>query len=488
MTIKNLGKIITGIAGAGIVAILLLDVIGLGKPGLQVAQLSMIVFGILVIAVGIGLVQSPEQKSNALSVLRDALNNLLSQPVYIWIITGFGISYLLFFISPTIFNTDLRFVYYNRFLPEHYPIGGDFIMTIDAIKTMIISQEIPQILYPPLLNILFSPFLWLNYPQNYYILSSITLLSLVILVVLIPKQLIGTREQPIIALVLVSSLLSYGLQFELERGQSHTIAFMFCISGVYLFHKHPNMRWLSYFLFSISIQMKVYPAIFVLLFVQDWRNWSQNIKRFMGLGLLNVGLLFLHGTDYFLHFYQHMISAVNTQENYITNHSVKGFIFNLVHNNFGELDPDLSKILKPNAHIIEIGLIALCFLCLGLILWQAYQENRPGVNLRLLFVCTLLCLLVPALNHDYTLGLLAGAFTLFTGNIKVQGGFGRRALSVLLLIVMALAYSATFYPFKYRPPVLESTFPMLLTLLLISTALTFILPRETQDTEITTSR
>ena len=489
MTIKNLGKIITGLAGAGIIAILLLDVVGLGKPGLQAGQLSATLFGILVMAVGIGLAQSPEQEKNALSALRDALNNLLCQPVYIWIIAGFGISYFLFFISPTIFNTDLRFTYYNRYLPEHYPIGGDFIMTIDAIKTVIIGQEIPKILYPPLLNILFSPFILLDYPQSYYILSAITLLSLVILVVFIPKQLIRIREQPIIALVLTGSLLSYGLQFELERGQSHTIAFMFCIFGVYLFHKHPNMRLLSYFLFSISMQMKVYPVIFVLLFIQDWRVWSENIKRFIGLGLLNASLLFLHGTDYFIHFYQDMmVSAVNSPENYIDNHSVKAFTFNLVHNNFGALDPDLLKILKPNASMIEMGLIALCFLCLGLVLWQAYRENRPGINLRLLFACTLLCLLVPALNHDYTLGLLAGAFVLFTGDIQLQGGFRRRTLSILLIVIMALAYSATFYPFKYRPLELASTFPMLLTLLLTSTTLTFILPWKAQDTKITASQ
>ncbi|MDX9992995.1 MAG: glycosyltransferase 87 family protein [Anaerolineales bacterium] len=488
MTIKNFGKFVAALAGLGIVLILLVDLVGLGKPGLQAAQLSAILFGVLVIAAGVGLAKSPEPEKNVVLIVRETLTKLLSQPVYLWVMVGFGISYFLFFISPTIFNPDLRFSYYNRYLPEHYPIGGDFILTLDAIKTVMLGQEIPQILYPPLLNILFSPFLLIDYPQNYYILSAITLLSLLILVVLIPKQLIRIKEQPLLGLVLAASLLSYGLQFELERGQSHTLAFMFCLVGIYLFHKHPNLRGLSYLLFSISIQIKVYPVIFVFLFIDDWRAWPENIKRFIGLGLLNAGLLFLHGAGYFVQFYQHMLTAANTQENYIDNHSVKAFLFNLTHENLGQLPPDLLKIMKPNAGLLEIGLIALCFLCLGLVLWQAYRENKSGLNLRLLFACTMLCLLVPALNHDYTLGLLAGAFVLFSGDIHIRGGFGRRIFSILLIISMALAYSATFYPFKYRPLALASTFPMLLTLLLASTALTFILPRQAQEKEMAGSQ
>jgi hypothetical protein len=484
MSIKNTGKIVASLAGIGIVATILLDVLGVGKPGLQSGQLLVIMLGTIALGIGIGLIKSPDNEKTAIAALTTGINNLLAQPTYIWVLAGFGISFLLFWVWPVFFNEGLRFSYYYHYIPDRYPIGVDFLVTLDSIKTLMLKNEIPPILYPPLMNIVFSPFLLLGYPDNYYVITALTLFSLIVLIVFIPRQLIPAREHPLIALTLITALISYGVQFELERGQSHTLAFMLCIVAAYLFHSREHFRWLAYWLFSISIQMKVYPVIFIVLFIRDWRDWRGNIKRFVGLGLFNFGLLFLSGPQYFVQFIQHMVSTLGTVETWIGNHSIKAFTFNLVRDGFGLFPDNILSMLKSNEQIIETTLLLLYLLCFGLVLWQVYQQNLPGLNLRLLFVCTMGSLMVPALNHDYTLGLLAGPFVLFTGGLQIQGNIGKRVTAILLIIVMALAYSSLLYPFKYRPPALISSFPMLFIVLIISTLLTFILPLQPKDNNL----
>ena len=117
----------------------------------------------------------------------------------------------------------------------------------------------------------------------------------------------------------------------MERGQFHTIALLFCIAAIYLFHKYPQYRFFAYLLFCVSIQLKIYPALFFVLFVDDWRDWKTNIKRFVTLGLVNFLLLFLLGYSYFSKFIAHMIeSSTNWLEAFSVNHSIAGFFYYLL--------------------------------------------------------------------------------------------------------------------------------------------------------------
>ncbi len=63
------------------------------------------------------------------------------------------------------------------------------------------------------------------------------------------------------------------------------IAFSLCVAAICIFHRKPKYRWFAYLLFSISVQLKLYPAIFVFTLIEDFTDWKNNIKRIVGLGI-----------------------------------------------------------------------------------------------------------------------------------------------------------------------------------------------------------
>ena len=94
-------------------------------------------------------------------------------------------------------------------------------------------------------------------------------------------------------LTLVTGLFSYGFQFELKQGQWNLIAFLFSVAAIYLFHQKPKYRWAAYLLFSISVQLKLFPAIFVFTLIDDFTDWKNNAKRIIGLEYSNPRFFYI---------------------------------------------------------------------------------------------------------------------------------------------------------------------------------------------------
>jgi len=70
-------------------------------------------------------------------------------------------------------------------------------------------------------------------------------------------------------------------KFELETGQFYTTAMMLTVAAdtLYFFTKHPSYRIFAYILFNpFPSNLKVFPAIFVVMFVDDWRDWKGNLS------------------------------------------------------------------------------------------------------------------------------------------------------------------------------------------------------------------
>jgi hypothetical protein len=84
---------------------------------------------------------------------------------------------------------------------------------------------------------------------------------------------------------------------------------LLCLTSIYIFHYHPKYRLLAYILFSLSVQLKLYPAIFIVMFVDDWRDWKNVVLRFLGIGLVNLLLFFVMGYQTF----QDFIRSVTAQ-------------------------------------------------------------------------------------------------------------------------------------------------------------------------------
>lgn len=61
----------------------------------------------------------------------------------------------------------------------------------------------------------------------------------------------------------VSGIISYGLQFELEQGQFNVFTIFLVVISIYSFHYSKKLKWLSYFIFGVSVNFKISPAVFV---------------------------------------------------------------------------------------------------------------------------------------------------------------------------------------------------------------------------------
>jgi hypothetical protein len=477
----NNHKIGTGLLLLGILGIavsFLADFLPGGKPGIQSAQiLGMEISGLLIVA-GLWMrLSEPVQETRPGRLLRDFAEWILNFPPLIWVVIGFLIVYLLFFISPIFLNDTLRIRYFLNYLPDRYPIGDDLIAVVQLMKGWFFDHHSPYavIFYPPFTFVFFAPLLLVDdYPLLYRLFTFFNLTCYFFLTLLLPIKMIQKTGIPTLMLVFVTGLLSYGLQFELERGQFNVFTFLLCLWAIYIFHRHKSHRFIAYLLFSISIQLKLYPAIFMVMFVDDWKDWKNNIRRFLAIGVFNLLLLFVMGYQIFLDF----IRSISTQLaspgwSWNGNHSIRAFVEALKRDGLNILAPDSMEIIRQNSELFSNLLLVIFLVSFATAIIIAALKNETGIDTFLLLTCMLGALIIP-ISNDYKLSILSAPMALFLCNIPVMKNKGRQLLSITLTLGISAAYFATLIPFKYKPYFLSNTFPLLFIILILSTLMNLI--------------
>jgi len=451
---------------------LLFDISRFGKNGIGPAQLFIITAGATFALLGVGLMLG-RQEDNRAVIQPSWLDGIPKLPNILWVVTGFSIAYLLFLIMPMFFAPIHRVIYFNKYLPDLYPIGMDFRVTIDSIRTWL-AEGTARAFYPPLVTILFAPFLLIAYPLNYYIMTIITMISYFVVAFILTLVIVGKRDYSVILFIFGASVFSYGFQFELERGQFHTIAMVLCISAIYLFHRYPQYRFFAYLLFCMSVQFKIYPALFVVMFVDDWRDWKTTIKRFAVLGLANFLLLFLLGYSYFSKFIAHIMECSSgLYEPGRVNHSITSFLDFISSSKAHLLNASSITWLKGTVGLVTNLILAYFVVCFLVVWMNTYRRNIRGIDCLLMMICVLGALTIPAINHDYTLPLLTAPFALTVSERFTQNLRGRIAV-IPLLVVASFTYATTLLPFIRKPLFLQNSFPLLIILLTITTLLSFL--------------
>ncbi|MCE9645867.1 MAG: DUF2029 domain-containing protein [Chloroflexi bacterium] len=437
------------------------DFIGLGqKGGVPALQVIWAEIGVLIVLLGVGLfIHQRNGTSLPSGFLRGLVEQVRDQPAFTWVVLGFLLACLAFYIFPTFLNPEHRFQYASGYLPPRENIGFDTRLTLDHIRVWFMGEREPKYIFPALSSVLFTPLLLLRYPANFFVVTGFTLASYLILNLLLPLLITKREHRALVFFIFAASIFSYGLQFELETGQFYTIAMTLTAAAIYIFHRHPSYRIFAYILFSISIQLKVFPAIFVVMFVDDWRDWKGILKRFIALGLANFALLFLLGYSYFAVFLSHLIDSGAANE-LPYNHSIYAFV---------------TSLSLPGW--LEGFLYAYFFLCFIVILVRAYVRNEKGIDAALWMACLIGGLMLPAISHDYNLPLLAVPFILVMSawNVRdVRDVPWMKVVSMLLITAASFAYSATLFPSTARPAWLENSFLFLFVLLTAVVVLGFV--------------
>ena len=458
------------------------------REGLGAAQLLGIEAGVLLALLGAGLLTLDSPDALPRIDVGAAGRYLLSLPTSVWVAASLLAVYLAFFISPLFFGRE-TIQYFVKYIPDAWVtrIGFDIEQTVIHIQTWLIEGTSPYadgiVPYSPLTLLVFAPMIVLGYPAYFKLLALISIACFVIAALLLPLWLKKGNDTTLIFLFFVIGLFSYGFQFELERGQFNIIAFTACFLAIYLFHYQHRFRYFAYGLFSLAVQLKLYPAIFILMFVRDWRDWKSNLRRFLGLGIANLALLFVAGYDLGMQYVAKMIRRQGGfQSSRIEDMSISGFVYHLTSDGFGLIPQEVAARLASVAGWIS-ALILLAFaICLAFILIDSYKRNQPGMDFALLVVCVLGGLFIPAGSFDYKLPILAAPLALFLGGLTLPSRSGWRIYSILLLILLSLAYGTTLVPFTVKPQWIAGNFLPLFIVLLCATALHFLCRRESAPT------
>ncbi len=392
-----------------------------------------------------------------------------------WVFLGFLITFLGFFVVP-IFYDPSQVMQFKTYFPIMSPIGHDYRVIAATSRAWIDTGQVPPILYPSFTLLFFAPFAALNVDVGYRLITLATILCFVWTTLTLPRSMGKSGAGSTFGtLILITGLLSYGLQFELERGQWNMIAMAFCLFAIYVFHYHPRFRWLAYALFSIAVQLKIYPAIFVLCLVDDWSDWKHNLRRLLGLGLTNLLALFVFGLDPV----RNMILSLVTD-----NSSHSGTPFNLSITSFSLflLSSDalprkrIFLWLMANKWVLQAMLLGAFGLFFLVIIRQAIVTKAKGVNPSILMACSIGACMIPSISFDYKLSFLpAVVATSIPAMLEINQTGGLR--SGLLAFIFSVAYSSMLYSYVYKPVFAQNNLPALFILLAICTWLSLTPPR-----------
>jgi hypothetical protein len=412
--------------------------------------------------------------------LNSTLARVLNAPLATWLLVAFAAAYLFFFIWPVFLTPGA--IKFFRYLPAMDPIGADLAETLSFSRHWISTGTSPYILsnsYPPLTAPIFALLLPIDFSRVYTYITLASLAAYATMTLGLPLLMRTSGQIPSAFVVIaLTGLFSYGLQFELERGQFNVLAVMLSLVAVWLYQHHHRYRLLAYALFVLSVQLKLYPFIFALMLIRDWRSWRGNLRNLVLLGLTNVVLFFVLGTEIFLEFADRTIHKSVAPPIWIYNHSVRAFV-SLGKERIaqrGWVLPDGSGSLP------EVALYLMLSVCAAVIIARMIRGRQTGLSPHLLMACTVLALVVPPASHDYTLAVLAAPMALLVlrpaVGIPADGITGRRLIALGSSVMLAAAYVCTLFAHPYKPHTLwlENNFPALLAMMIAVTALSLSSP------------
>lgn len=392
------------------------------------------------------------------------------------LVMAFFLTSLFIFINFVFLNKEDKMLFPQYVAPAKR-IGNDFRIMLNFTHTYFVDHKSAYINpdpeywfigngYPPLFTYFLYPFILLNVsPRHAYIfIVGLILLSFLWISLILPMIFLKQKVPPTVLLfTVITGMLSYGMQFALERGQLDIITMAMSLTAIYVFWFIPKLRLLSYLLLFIAFQFKMYPIIFFICLVDGLHNWKFTLKRGLGIALAIAASLFVMGTVGFQEFLRALTAQVAAGV-YPKDHGFNTGVEYIV----GVISPNLSMatVTGIKIWIIGVGLIAL-----GLVFW-VYLRNYPvgGFFPPLIFACTLGAMVLFPASKDYKLCLLVGVFGIYLLYIenKLRQFDQKKHLVIYgIVFILALCYCTTLYSFIYRPLILQNSFPILYLMLVL---------------------
>jgi len=403
---------------------------------------------------------------------KDALTRLAvyfiekSASVSFWVIFTFLFWYGFAYVRSVFFDAS-HFMQNGNFLPAIRPIGNDLNLILKAGDSVADggSPYVGANKYPPFATVLFVPLALMDKQAAFQLQTLLIYLSFVFVTLGFPLAFLKSRRLPGYAWFLFAAgLFSYGLSFEIERGQFNLTAIGCAFLAIFLFHRYPRLRWLSFILLTFAIQLKLYPAIFILFFMEDWRKWKPTLIIWGSIALVNMGLFFILGKDIGIAYLASLFKIVESRGliNWPGAHSILGFLS--YYNNAWGLSDNVIKFIEKGLQAAVLLMVGYCFV-------RAYRRNRL-MDPYLFLACTLAALTIPALSHDYTLSYLVGPVIFVLNHLDdyrseyVENQRKIPVVNQIALIVLVTCFTGTFFSYMQKPALIQNQFPALFLMLI----------------------
>ncbi|MDD5362370.1 MAG: glycosyltransferase family 87 protein [Ignavibacteria bacterium] len=385
--------------------------------------------------------------------------------------TGFGIALMCFFFIPVFFTPAHRMIFPGTFMAADI-IGNDLRIIVlyasSFFKDGVSPYASEYYYYPPFTVFFFAPLSMFPHIGAFILISLVTFILYLMYLAFYALRFSGNKFfTPLLIFFIVTGLLSYGFQFEIERGQFNIIAVVLCITAIYFFHYKPKLRILAYVLFVLSVQLKIYPAIFILLLVDDWHELKVNIKRFAILAVVNILLLFILGTGIFSDFFNNVCYYSVNPISWTGNHSISSFITLVTQKSVERLGMTQLAWTAPFAPAARIILLAVYLITLFYVITRIYKRSEKGFNNLLFFVCMIGALIIPSVSHDYKLALLTLPVFLLFNDFENLWNAGKDTAGKVLIIFASFLYSSLLFSYTTKPVYLSNNFPFLFLLLFV---------------------
>lgn len=366
-----------------------------------------------------------------------------------FVVIPFVITYLLYYFVPVFLNSANQ-MQFPIFVPKFDPIGIDlrWIWQIekDWVASGFIYPEKGAEHFPPAILLFF---LWcgkLGFQTTYKVFSAITLTLYLVTAIGIPYLIVKKcsldRNLWLISIPFaLVGLSAYGFQFEVERGQWNLLACCFAIWGVYLYWSGGNIaRGFAIGLISVAIQLKLYPAIYVLAFFACRKNFKDGLKTVAMIAFINIGLLFIFGMDGFYLFFDAIISIGKRTSYGVAQTSIGAFLWLMARD-------------YPNYLFLAKAVFGLYFILLAYTIYlQVVEYPAQGQEIvSLLYVLTIVGLIVPAHSNDYKLSVMPLILSLLSVQLGAFSNLSSQSRwTAPVVFLLFICGFSTFYSFATK--------------------------------------
>lgn len=286
--------------------------------------------------------------------------------------------------------------------------------------------------YPPLIFLIYTPFLLMSYDHAYWVLMFLLCLLNVGVVGLVVKMFRGALDSDtvigeqagklqysVMAGLAFIAVSSYGFFFSIERGNCDALAMAMCWGFLWVLLEKPKMIWLPAFLLACAVHIKITPAVLAILLL-----WRHGWKSMVPLCVWGVALLFVWGSDNAVVFLDALRSFSSTPDGWWGDHSAYSFAF---------------TVLKPAGlplALCEKGIIAFSALLWGTAFFVLWRRGATKVNMILMCAISFpLMLMAPSTSNDYKLVILYAPVAVFV--LGWMWGYVRQGSLPCLVAIIA---------------------------------------------------